>query len=329
MKKFILYLLGGLAAIILILIAYVQFSWNKKYEAPYPDIKASTDSAVIARGRYLAYGPAHCATCHMPMDKIVHVETTGEQLPLSGGWELDIPPGTFRAPNLTPDMETGIGKLSDGEIARIMRYMVGADGRCIMPFMPFAEMSDADLTAVISFLRSQPPVKHEVKRSDYKFLGKAVMAFGLIRPEGAKTTPPVSVVIDSTVEYGKYLANNVANCVGCHTERDMKTGAFIGKPFAGGMQFMPDAFSQGKTHISPNITPHKGTGVMADWSEAAFVARMKAGRGQSLSPMPWGAFSKINELELKAIYRYLQSLEPVENAVVQTVFEPGEKPQKN
>jgi len=329
MKKIILYIFGALAIIIVILIGYVQFSWNKKYDAPYPDIKASTDSAVIARGRYLAYGPAHCATCHMPMDKIVHVETTGEELPLSGGWELDIPPGTFRAPNLTPDMETGIGKLSDGEIARIMRYMVGADGRCIMPFMPFAEMSDADLTAVISFLRSQPPVKHEVKRSDYKFLGKAVAAFGLIKPEGTKGTPPKSVPIDSTAEYGKYLANYVANCVGCHTERDMKTGTFIGKPFAGGMLFPPDAFSEGKTHVSPNITPHKGTGVMAEWSEAAFVARMKAGRGQSLSPMPWGAFSKINELELKAIYRYLQSLEPVENAVLQTVFEPGEKPQKN
>lgn len=325
MKKIIFFLLGGLAAIVGVLFAYIQLSWNKKFDAPYPDIKASADSAVIARGRYLAYGPAHCATCHMPMDKIAHVETTGEQLPLSGGWELDIPPGIFRAPNITPDMETGIGKLTDGEIARIMRYMVGPDGRCIMPFMPFAEMSDADLTAVISFLRSQPPVKHEVKRSEYKFLGKAVMAFGLIKPEGAKATPPASVVMDSTAGYGKYLANYVTNCVGCHTNRDMKTGAFLGEPFAGGAAFPPDAFSEGRAFVAPNITPHKGTGVMTDWSEEAFISRFRAGRLQKGSPMPWGSFSRINDLELKAIYRYLMSLEPVNNPVPQTVFPPGAK----
>src|SRR5690606_41627233 len=110
-----------------------------KYHAPYPDITASTDSAVIARGKYLAFGPAHCGTCHVPMNKVMDVEN-GEEIPHSGGWELTIPPGTFRAPNLTPDMETGIGKLTDGEIARTMRHMVGNDGRCIMPFMHFAEM---------------------------------------------------------------------------------------------------------------------------------------------------------------------------------------------
>ncbi|HXH18563.1 MAG TPA: cytochrome c [Chitinophagales bacterium] len=288
MKKVIPYLLGALAAIIIIVFAYIQLTWNKKFDAPYPDIKASADSAVIARGKYLAYGPAHCATCHMPMDKIMHVENTGEQLPLSGGWELAIPPGTFRAPNLTPDKETGIGNLTDGEIARIMRHMIGADGRCIMPFMPFAEMSDEDLTAIISFLRSQPPVRNEVIRSEFTFLGKAVAAFGMIKPEGTKGNPPKSVPIDSTIEYGKYLANYVANCVGCHTERDMKTGAFIGKPFAGGMAFEPDAFSEGKSFMSPNITPHNGTGVIAAWSEEMFISRFRGGRVQKGSPMPWG-----------------------------------------
>lgn len=133
--KIILRILLVLVVLIAGLVIYVQVAWNKKFEAPYPDIKASTDSAVIARGKYLAYGPAHCGTCHVPMDKIMDVEG-GELIPLSGGWELDIPPGEMHAPNLTPDMETGIGKLTDGEIARTMRYMVGSDGRCIFPFMP-------------------------------------------------------------------------------------------------------------------------------------------------------------------------------------------------
>jgi mono/diheme cytochrome c family protein len=322
--KLLLKILAGVAAIIAVLVIYIQLSWDKTYDAPYPEITASTDSAVIARGKYLAFGPAHCSTCHVPMDKILAVED-GLEIPLSGGWELTIPPGTFRAPNITPDMETGIGKFTDGELARTLRHMVSKNGKCVMPFMPFAEMSDEDLTAVISFLRSQPPVKHEMKRSEFNFLGKAVAAFGMIKPEGTKGTPPKSVVMDTTVEYGKYLANYVANCVGCHTARDMKTGKFIGEPFAGGMAFLPDAFSEGKAFMSPNITPHVGTGVMAEWTEDAFVARMKAGRVHSGSPMPWGAFSRINEMELKAMYRYLQSLKPVANKIEKTVFAAGEK----
>lgn len=317
----------GILLVLLIagFIAFVQFSWNKKFEAPYPEIKASTDSTVIARGKYLAYGPAHCGTCHVPMDKIMDVENGDVNQPLSGGWTLPIPPGTFRAPNLTPDEETGIGKLTDAEIARTLRYMVGNDNRCIFPFMPFAELSDDDLTAVVSFLRSQPPVKHEVKRSELTLMGKAIMAFGLITPSGTKGTPPKSVAIDSTVEYGKYLANSVANCVGCHTKRDMKTGAFTGTPFAGGMGFTPDEFSHGRSFVTPNLTPDANTGIMAGWTEDAFIKRFRSGRVHKGSPMPWGAFGRINDIELKALYRYLHSLEPVPNKIEKIVFEPGEK----
>jgi mono/diheme cytochrome c family protein len=136
------------------LFAFVQLSWDKTFEAPYPEITANTDSSIIERGRYLAFGPAHCATCHVPMDKIKDVEN-GEQIPLSGGWELSIPPGVFRAPNLTPDIETGIGNLTDGEIARTLRHCVNSKDGCVFPFMPFSEMSDDDLTAIISYLRSQ------------------------------------------------------------------------------------------------------------------------------------------------------------------------------
>ena len=45
--------------------------------------------------------------------------------------------------------------------------------------------------------------------------------------------------------------------------------------------------------------------------------------------MPWGAFSRMDESDLKALCRYLQSLEPVENKVAQTVYAPGEKCRSN
>lgn len=331
MKTFLKILKWILITVVVIfagLFAFVQFGWDKTYEAPYPEINASTDSAVIARGRYLAYGPAHCATCHVPMDKILEVEN-GLEIPLSGGWELTIPPGTFRAPNLTPHEETGIGKLTDGEIARTLRHAVNSENGVVFPFMPFAEMSDDDLTAVISFLRSQEAVEHNMKRSKPSFLGKALMAFGLVKPEGAKGNPPKSVAIDTTVDYGRYMATDISNCLGCHTDRSLKTGEFIGEPFAGGMYMPPDAFSQGRSFVTPNLTPDE-TGIMTNWSEETFINKMRAGRTEDKagSPMPWGAFSRMDDVELKAIYRFLQSLDPIENEIKQVIYEKGESPEK-
>ena len=326
MKKVILSIVLIIVIVIGGLFTYVLTSWNKDFDAPYPEIKASTDSAVIARGEYLAYGPGHCAYCHIPPSQLPAV-AAGEHVPLSGGWEMAIPPGTFRAPNITPDKETGIGNLSDAEIARALRYMVKHDNKFMLPVMEFTEMSDDDITAIVSFLRSMEPVNNVVPPSEYSFLGKALLAFGALKPQGPRKTPPVSVKQDSTANYGSYIANNVANCLGCHTARDLKTGAFTGPVFAGGF-VMPaeyDPEMEGYTFITPNLTPDKASGVMALWDEETFVERFQAGRLQPGSPMPWEAFAMMSELELKALYRYLNSLEPQRGPDAKTVYAPGEE----
>jgi mono/diheme cytochrome c family protein len=257
------------------------------------------------------------------MDKIRDVEN-GLEIPLSGGWELTIPIGTFRAPNLTPDKETGIGNLTDAEIARTLRHSVGSDGRYILEFMPFQDISDTDMTAIISFLRSQPAIKHPVKRSKYNFFGKAIFTLMNVQPLGPKGTPPATIAQEATPAYGKYLVYSVANCYGCHTERNLQTGEFVGKDLAGGMLFEPDVFSEGYAYMSPNLTPDTKTGITALWSEEAFVNRFRTGRVHQGSPMPWGAFSRMDETDIRAIYNYLQSLEPVERRIEQIVFAPGE-----
>jgi mono/diheme cytochrome c family protein len=328
MKKILLSLLAGIVILVLGLVAFVSLTWNKTFDAPYPDITASTDSTMIARGKYLAFGPSHCATCHVPMDKILDVEH-GQEMPLIGGWQLDIPPGIFRAPNITPDEETGIGKLSDAEIARVLRYGVGHDGRFIFPFMPYENLSDEDLTAVISFLRSQEPVANQVAKTEYSFLGKALMAFGLFQPVSPAQDPPSSVAKDTTALYGKYLTHDVANCYGCHTNRDLQTGEFIGEPFAGGLKFEPDELSQGYAFITPNLTPDPETGAIADWSQKTFINRFRMGRTHKGTHMPWGAYSRMDDNDLKAIYNYLQSLPPVTNHIPKTTFAPGEPLPKN
>jgi mono/diheme cytochrome c family protein len=321
--KILMWLGLAIVLIIGIVLIYVQLNGNKKFEAPFPDIKASADPVIIERGSYLAYGPSHCAVCHMPMDKIKEVDN-GLRLPLSGGWEEPIPGiGTFRAPNLTPDPETGIGKLSDAMIARAIRYDVKHDGSLLFPFMEFQGMSDADLTAVISFLRSQDPVNHHVKPTELGFVGKALVAFGLLKPEGPKSTPPKSVEREATAAYGKYLANNVGNCRGCHIAMDSQ-GKQTGADFAGGGIFPPNPFSDGYAFISPNLTPDLATGVIAEWDEEFFVDRFRGGRLHQGSPMPWGLYSRMDETDLKALYQYLHSLDPVENKIAKTVYAPGE-----
>jgi mono/diheme cytochrome c family protein len=126
---------------------YVAMTWDRVYDPPMPEVRTSTDPAVLARGEYLVYGPAHCVECHGALDDSLQKLAEGQKVPLAGGLALAMGPlGTIYAANLTPDQETGIGRYSDGQIARMMRWSVKANGRSsVEPLMPFGDMSDDDL----------------------------------------------------------------------------------------------------------------------------------------------------------------------------------------
>ena len=306
----------GIGVIVIGFIIFVFSASNKKYDAPYPEITASRDSSIIARGEYLAYGPAHCVDCHSPLSYFKQ-KMNGEKVPLSGGMDFILPPGNIYAPNITPDPETGIGSFTDGEIARALRYGVKHDGSPLVDFMPFYYISDEDLTAIVSFLRYSTPVKNKRPANKWNFLGKAVHAFGLIKPMGDGIIPPTPER-DSTAAYGKYLAESVANCRGCHTDRNLMTGAYVGIDYAGNEQFeVLDAngnIIEGKHLVTPNLTPDQETGRIALWPQDAFIARMRAGAAIPGTPMPWGPYRNMSDNDLKAIYKYLHSLEPVKQA---------------
>lgn len=316
MKKFLKVLKWfgiTIVSIIVLFIVYALIRPESTFDAPYPEIAASNDSTLIARGKYLVYGPAHCAYCHAPSNEFQRVEV-GEIVPLSGGNIFVLPVGKIYVPNITSDKETGIGSFTDGEIARTLRYGVKRNGHALLDFMPFYDISNQDLTAIISYLRNEPAVSHSVPQNDWNFMGKIVHAFGMIKPSGDGIVPP-SPAPDSTAEYGKYLAGSVANCRGCHTKRDLMTGGYIGTDYAGQMTFeVLDENGRtipGKHFVSPNLTPDKETGRIAYWTQDAFVKRFQAGRVIAGSPMPWGAFSRLNEQDLAALYKYLKTLKPV------------------
>lgn len=304
---------AGIVILVLVvgLVTTVYFKQGKKYDAPYPDIHASSDSAVIARGRYLVSGPAHCADCHAPVSEYQHV-LNGEVVNLSGGREFKLPIGTLRSPNLTSDKVTGLGNWPDSVIARSLRYGVGYDGRALFAFMPFQNLSDEDLTAVISYLRTLPAVDKAVTVRSLNPLGYVAKAF-LIKPFGPEGTPVKSITPDTTAAYGAYVANNISNCRGCHTNRDLKTGAFIGEYFSGGFHMESAIDPEHYECVTPNISPDPKTGHMVGWSEDAFVKRFRQGKLIPHSTMPWGPFRNMSDVEIKAIYKYLQTVKPVQN----------------
>jgi mono/diheme cytochrome c family protein len=292
---------GGLVGLLVAGLTVAVFVLqNRTFQAPDVTTHVTRDAETIERGRYLAFGPAHCVECHGAIERRDELGA-GKEIPLSGGMELRLPVGVFRPGNITPDAETGIGRYTDGEIARMLRHGVRPDGRAVLPFMAFADIAADDLDAILSFLRAQPPVRRAVEPSAPNLLGRVVKAF-LLEPKGPTMAVRQSVPPAETAEYGRYLANSVANCAGCHTKVDMRTGAKVGPLFGGGMEI--DGF------VTPNLTPDPRWGWIASWPEEVFVARMHLGRQRAGSPMPWDSFRRMSDADLRALYRYLRTVPP-------------------
>lgn len=299
------------------LVTTAQLRWNRTFDAPKTGIVASNDPEVVERGRYLVHGPAHCAGCHGDIAQLEHYEKTGEEIPLSGGFEMRFPPGVLRPPNITPCEKTGIGGLSDEQLARSLRYGIHHEGRMLFPIMPFANLSDEDLTAVVSYLRSLEPVTVEREPTEFSLLGKAVLTF-VLAPLGPRETPHKSIEPAPTAEYGEYLVKNVSNCDGCHTNRDLVTGEPFGEELGGGLSFE----HRGTAYVVPNITLGGEGSRARGWDEAGFIARMRTGQPSAEgSPMPWVAYAKMTDEDLQAIYAYMQTVDPVDFDAGPAVFE--------
>jgi mono/diheme cytochrome c family protein len=297
-------LLVGLALVAVVALGvaafYVASRQNLRFDAPYPSLPAAADSAVLARGHYVVRDLASCGACHGDPRRVEDYRN-GVDVPLSGGRSWAIPPGKFFARNLTPDPETGTGSIADSSLARALRFGVGHDGRALLPFMEMQGLSDQDLAAVVAYLRAQPAVRNAVPAHRVNLLGMVLRATVLSSPVGPSAAPPATSPRGATVENGRYLVESVARCSGCHTQRDVRTGAFIGAPLAGAKGF-EDPDSPGRSWSPPNIT---SGGRLKSMDEAAFLSRMRAGRAIPDSPMPWQGYQRMDEDDLRAIFRYL------------------------
>jgi mono/diheme cytochrome c family protein len=259
---------------------------------------AAQDAALLARGKHLVEVTGACGNCHTPM---------GPQGPvpgrtLAGGTVFDEPPFRAVAPNITQDRETGIGAWTDAQIGRAIREGIRPDGRIIGPPMPiglYRGLSDADLAAMVAFLRTVAPVRNAVEASVYRI--PLPPAYG---PPITSVAPPA----DNPVARGAYLAGPVAHCIECHTPMLPDGQSDFSRTGAGGMNFNgPWGVS-----VARNLTPHaNGLGA---WSDAEITRAITTGVSRDgrrlMPPMAFWAYANMTPQELSDLVAYLRSLPP-------------------
>jgi mono/diheme cytochrome c family protein len=312
--------LGVLLLVVIILVVYVQLAWDRPVNRPAAQMTAPTDAQTVARGEYLYKYTLRCWMCHGSEGNNSFEESQ------AGGWEIDatdIGPGFgfIYVPNITPDPETGIGAWTDGELVRALREGLDREGRILFPAMEaelWRGLSDEDALALVSYLRSMSPERNEVPANRFSFVYKALMGLRIVKPQPAITAHVVAPPRGPTVAYGEYLATHASMCAGCHTPRSPNTGEYdLTQPLAGGI-FALGLPEEGYSATGSNLTPHVATGI-GDWSEEQFMIAMRTGLrpdGTVILPiMPWPSYNYWSENDLRAVWLYLRSLEPIDHKV--------------
>ncbi len=260
------------------------------------------DAALLARGTYLMEGIVACGNCHTPKDAgAVPIEA----MRLAGAFVIQEPVFKAYAPNITMDEETGIGTWSDEEIILAIREGVRPDGTIIGPPMPmpsYRNMSDYDARAIVAYLRSVPPVRNVVPRSEY--------AIPLPESWGPPVGEIADVPRDDLLAYGNYLSH-IGHCMECHTP--LVDGQFDFSRTGLGGSVLPNVFGLELTAVAANITPHPRLGIGA-WSDEEIKRAITQGisrDGRELLPvMGYSYYGNISDEDLDALIAYLRSIPP-------------------
>lgn len=125
----------------------------------------------IALGRYLANDMLGCYHCHS--GDLLKVDAVPEKsfLFYGGGAEMKNEAGeVVRTANLTPDPETGIGRMTEQQFIDAVRFGKNPRGGTLTyPMLPYPSLSDAEARAIFTYLKTVPPIHHPVDR--YKAAG--------------------------------------------------------------------------------------------------------------------------------------------------------------
>ncbi len=125
------------------------------------------------RGAYLVEALGHCAECHTPRTTIGALD---RDMAFAGTTEG---PDGEAVPNITPDRETGIGKWSDKDLLFMFRTSLLPDGDSVGSGMAEVvanstkHLSEADLEAIVAYLRTLAPIHNQIGKPKTKSTGNA------------------------------------------------------------------------------------------------------------------------------------------------------------
>lgn len=136
---------------------------------------------------------------------------------------------------------------------------------------------------------------------------------------------PSNIKIEATaqrLERGKYVFENLADCGGCHSERNWeKFGAPVYDGRVGvGFTFPAELGLPGKV-TAPNLTPDPETGI-GNWTDGEKLRAIREGvdkDGRALFPfMPYEHYRSMSDEDAYSVVAYLNSLLPVKNRLPKT-----------
>jgi mono/diheme cytochrome c family protein len=275
--------LGGLLGLALLAVLVIHFIYGarmeRRYAIPPEAIAIPADAASIERGRRLVVA-AQCQDCH------------GEDL--AGLVTVDEPAmGRLYASNLTAGRGGAGRHFGDADWVRALRHGVGPDGRSLLvtPAQYYYYFSDADVAAIVAYIKSLPPVDRELPAPEVGPLGRVLLT--VVEPPewlpaekiDHAASRPMAPPPGATAAYGEYLVRTGA-CMACHSID------------------------------GPNISAAPGGG-LAPWSDADFIRAMRDGRkpdGQTIDSeeMPLRSLRYHSEDDLRAMLLYLRALPAAE-----------------
>jgi mono/diheme cytochrome c family protein len=206
----------------------------------------------------MVFHAAGCAACH------------GEDL--SGGLEMVTERGIFRAPNITPDPETGIGGWSTVDFVNAMQRGLSPRGNHYYPAFPYTSytrMRVEDVIDLKAYIDSVSPVESQVAGHDLRFPFNIRRGVGLWKRRYLDAAPVVETDSQGEqFERGRYLVEALGHCAECHTSRDR----FGAVDPSGWMAGAPNPNGEGSV---PNITPHADG--LGRWSQRDISYYLESG----------------------------------------------------
>ena len=257
----------------------------------------------VKRGEYLAK-VANCIGCH--------TEDREDAVPYAGGRALKTPFGTFYGPNITPDRDAGIGRWSEMDFIRAMRFGIRPDGAAYFPAFPYpsyTKINDNDLRDIWAYLRTIKSDKRASQAHDLGFFFQwrfmvRIWKWLFFTPGPFVNDPGLSPIINR----GAYLAQALGHCGECHTPRNFLGAPKSNRYLAGGKG--PD----GKK--VPNITPAR----LKKWSDQEVTDYLTTGimpdgdvANKTMEEVIQNATSRLTPADLSALISYLRSLPQLED----------------